>query len=525
MSDILVSLDRIIPNPWQSRQVHAGDDSHVAALAADIDARGLLQPPLGRLVDAGGRPRDGPLSDGPLPDGTNLIVSLIEKQQLLVQLAFGHHRLAAYRLAAATDPDRYGRMPLRIAILDDPAMALAAWSENAARKDLTPVEAARAIERMMAAFGWSQADVAERLQMSRPAVSNKLRLLRLPEEVLAQLEAGDMSERQALAILPVFELPAAAQERIAQERERNDWAIRKLDEVLAHPEKKASGDVREAVRDVLRSVTRPLLTAEKDTYHAGFPVDREVAGIAAPACLECENRLQETRCADGACYEQKQAVFELSELAFAVAATGLQGISNAELQAVPWGAKKHFAAINREGLQRAQAKTCPTLRLHYDGSEPREWDLRVPDYPHAAYVCVRGSDATPCNCADAAEVKRQAKEKEREERRKKEAKKLRDCAVRELARALREGDLGGWRAVLWALVGTNNYHSDSSAKIAGLSLGAVCERIAWAVLRDAVHWDYPSKGGLAADLAAWRETVGWPAVVVSPEQTDEAAQE
>ena len=130
----------------------------IAELAADIYARGLLQPPVGRQVD--GR----------------------------VQLAFGHRRLRAYRhIRTQIDAMGWSAMPVNVQTLTDEQMALAAWSENAQRKDITAIEEAQAIKRMMDVFGWSQGDMGSKLGVDRSTVANKLRLLRLPEEVQTRI--------------------------------------------------------------------------------------------------------------------------------------------------------------------------------------------------------------------------------------------------------------------------------------------------------------------------------------------------
>jgi hypothetical protein len=94
MADNLILLDLIDDNPFQTRQTY--DDAGIAELAADIYARGLLQPPVGRQVD--GR----------------------------VQLAFGHRRLRAYRhIRTQIDAMGWSAMPVNVQTLSDEQMALA----------------------------------------------------------------------------------------------------------------------------------------------------------------------------------------------------------------------------------------------------------------------------------------------------------------------------------------------------------------------------------------------------------------
>ncbi|MCP4593620.1 MAG: ParB/RepB/Spo0J family partition protein, partial [bacterium] len=193
------------------------------------------------------------------------------------------------------NPD-YQHLPLEIKCLSDEEMALCAWSENAKRRDLSPVEEAGAIRRMMDTFGWTQKAVAERLDLSRPAVTNKLRLLRLPDEAREQVSRGKLSERQALALLPVLELPEPAQERI-----RSSWCETRVQAIVDDPQGHSSAAIRRTVDNVLRHATADLA----DTV---FPLAEAVAegreGVRSARCDECEFRVRRVR---GYCVEMCSA--------------------------------------------------------------------------------------------------------------------------------------------------------------------------------------------------------------------------
>jgi ParB family chromosome partitioning protein len=75
--------------------------------------------------------------------------------------------------------------------------------ENVAREQLSPVEEARAYAMLMDEFGLSLREMAEKVGRSKPSVSNRLRLLELPEEVLWMLARGELTEGHAKAILSV----------------------------------------------------------------------------------------------------------------------------------------------------------------------------------------------------------------------------------------------------------------------------------------------------------------------------------
>ena len=177
MESQLIPLELIDPNPWQTRQKE--DTAHVEEIAHSIKAMGMMQIPTARRV--GER----------------------------FELAFGHTRKAAFDMLNALGiSDEYKYMPLVIKNITDELMAIAAFEENEKRRDLTPVERARAVQRMLTSFNWTQEVVAEKIHVGRSGVSNMLRMLRLPDEVLDSIEQGILPVRSAMALLPIFELSA-----------------------------------------------------------------------------------------------------------------------------------------------------------------------------------------------------------------------------------------------------------------------------------------------------------------------------
>jgi ParB/RepB/Spo0J family partition protein len=169
-----IPLELIDPNPWQTRRVEL--TGHVEELAHSIRSNGLMQAPVARR--AGER----------------------------FQLAFGHSRQAAFKLLNTLFIDQYPTMPLLIRELNDEQMAIQAFEENEKRKDLNPVEKAFAIRKMIEDFGWTQQQVAEKVHVDRSTVSNMIRMLRMPENVLINIENGVLPVRSAMALLAWYEL-------------------------------------------------------------------------------------------------------------------------------------------------------------------------------------------------------------------------------------------------------------------------------------------------------------------------------
>jgi len=168
---IEVALDRILANPWQPRS--SMDPDYIAELAEDIHNVGLLQEPMAR-----------PAGDG-----------------VRYQLAFGHTRVEALRLLQGGGRWE-GGVRVKVKELTDEEMAYIALSENRARKNLTPLEEIRACARAIQEIdGITVQSLADRVGVDRSTMSNNLRLLRLPVEVLDKVESGDMSVRAARELL------------------------------------------------------------------------------------------------------------------------------------------------------------------------------------------------------------------------------------------------------------------------------------------------------------------------------------
>jgi ParB family chromosome partitioning protein len=161
-----VPVADIRPNPHQPRRHF--DEAALSSLAASIRRRGLLQPLLVRRVD----------------DGFELIA--------------GERRLRAAQRAGLE------MVPVVIREAADPQERLElALIENLQREDLTALEEAEAYRHLIDTYGLTQDELAQAVGKSRPAVTNALRLLALPEAVKAQLEGGELTAGHARAVLSV----------------------------------------------------------------------------------------------------------------------------------------------------------------------------------------------------------------------------------------------------------------------------------------------------------------------------------
>jgi ParB family transcriptional regulator, chromosome partitioning protein len=161
-----LAVDQIHPNPRQPRKRFEGEA--VSGLAESIKAQGLIQPVVVR-------PR--------LEGGYELIA--------------GERRWRAAREAGVAT------VPAVVREADDRDTLLLSLVENVAREDLSPIEEARAYAILIDEFGLSLGEVADRVGKSKPTVSNRIRLLELPEDVLAMIGRRELSEGHARAVLAV----------------------------------------------------------------------------------------------------------------------------------------------------------------------------------------------------------------------------------------------------------------------------------------------------------------------------------
>jgi ParB family transcriptional regulator, chromosome partitioning protein len=180
----------IKPNPAQPRTQF--DAAALAALAASIEASGVVQPLLVR----------------PLPDGS-------------YELVAGERRWRAAQQAGLE------KVP---AVIRDQAEAerlQAALIENMVREDLNPVEEARACAALVEDLGLTKEELSRRVGRSRPAVSNLIRLLELPDETLEQLQAGELSEGHGRALLGAD--GNDVRRRLARDAVRGGWSVRETE--------------------------------------------------------------------------------------------------------------------------------------------------------------------------------------------------------------------------------------------------------------------------------------------------------
>lgn len=242
-----IPLGRIRPNPQQPRR--SFDEEGLAELAASIRSCGILQPLTVRRAGEG------------------------------YELVAGERRLRAARIAGLRE------VPCLVAQVGEEDSALLALMENLQRRDLDCWEEAQAIARLISRYGLSQEEAARRLGRAQPTVANKLRLLRLPEDVRALLRKNGLTERHARALLRL-------QDPEVQRRAAGDMVRRGMNvaQAEAYVEKLLQSDqvtpprgrstyIIKDVRLFLNSVDRGLHLMRQAGVDAGWnrqDTDREI---------------------------------------------------------------------------------------------------------------------------------------------------------------------------------------------------------------------------------------------------------
>ncbi|MBU6429539.1 MAG: ParB/RepB/Spo0J family partition protein, partial [Cyanobacteria bacterium REEB65] len=175
-----VEVDKVSPNPYQPRREF--DQAKLKDLSESIRMYGVLQP---LVVTRKEVYRD----DG----GMSVEYELIS----------GERRLRAAKLAGLS------QVPVLIRSGEESAQVKLEMAiiENLQREDLNPVDRARSFERLAKEFGLKQSSIAEKVGKSREYVSNSLRILALPSDMIAALEEGRISEGHTRPLLMLTDRP------------------------------------------------------------------------------------------------------------------------------------------------------------------------------------------------------------------------------------------------------------------------------------------------------------------------------
>ena len=193
----MISITDIQKNPYQPRKEFDGEKLH--ELAQSIKENGVIQP-------------------------------IIVRQSPVIgyEILAGERRYRASLLAGLRS------IPAVVKQLSDQEMMVQSIIENLQRENLNPIEEARAYESLVEK-GFTHAEIADKMGKSRPYISNSIRLLSLPEQILSEVENGKLSQAHARSLVG---LNKEQQDYFFQRIIGEDISVRKLEALLTEKKQK-----------------------------------------------------------------------------------------------------------------------------------------------------------------------------------------------------------------------------------------------------------------------------------------------
>ncbi|MBR6743680.1 MAG: ParB/RepB/Spo0J family partition protein [Clostridia bacterium] len=219
----MVRIGEVEPNAHQPRK--SFDPAELETLAESINQYGMIQPITVRAMDG------------------------------MYQIITGERRWRAARMAGLSE------VPVMIITADDKKAAELALVENIQRSDLNPIEEAMGFTALIEEHGLTQDEAAKRIGKSRSAVTNSLRLLKLPESIRKMIENGSLSTGHAKVLLGMTS--PDAMEKAALQIVSRDLSVRETEKLVKMMEESAAQTEEEKiVHDVDHKRSLELLVQE-----------------------------------------------------------------------------------------------------------------------------------------------------------------------------------------------------------------------------------------------------------------------
>ncbi len=351
MSDYLLHL--VHNNPWNEREL---DQENVDRIAVSIKSDTMLKSPLGR----------------PDPDAPGAI-----------QLAFGHHRLAAYRqLSAAFEADKanvglpnpWAAIPVEVRDISDRDMARYAIIENHHRSDPSAIEKARALLKLTTdpRIKVSQAEAGALFGLGQTGVSHLTSLLHLPGAVQALVDKHELPEVPARQLVPLTEW-------------RPDLVLKIAEQAVAEKDHaKRAGRVDMLIDEALRRQAINLDNGQirpwpmewpgkpekvpMDIFMRNRPNDGTYQTVPpeVPACTGCPFNLKRNGthfCLRGACFDTKHLLWAEREVDRVAEKIGIPAAAPGEATVVVYPSGTGYNYEKRQQGQKLAASKLPHLRI------------------------------------------------------------------------------------------------------------------------------------------------------------------
>lgn len=285
---VQIPLELIDDNPFQPRSSYSRDT--INEIAHSIKQVGLIHTPLARKAD--GR----------------------------YEIAEGHLRKRAYLKLQKEEPKKWGTMPLDVREISDQDMALISLEENLRRKDITPIETARAVDKYLTSFtDQSETALAEKMNMTQGNISNMRRVLTLPAKILEKIDEGKISFTMGRELL-VFKGFNAGEESTWSAKEKGNVKVPKDEEWLMAAATHQLGDrygCPATVDGIKKSIFQVCSNEFRHLEFIGgyYGSDKKPLFDAKELnCFKCEHCIKayETKtqarhfCTDPKCWEKKQ---------------------------------------------------------------------------------------------------------------------------------------------------------------------------------------------------------------------------
>ncbi|TQR20025.1 nucleoid occlusion protein [Psychrobacillus vulpis] len=224
-----VAIEKIVPNRYQPRTVF--DDDKIEELARTIHTHGVIQPIVIRKMDD-------------------------EKYEII----------AGERRFRAMTKLQWAEVPAIIRNLSDKETASIALIENLQREELTAIEEAVAYQKLLKLHELTQEALAQRLGKGQSTVANKLRLLKLPEEVQESILKKELSERHARALMSIKEKEIQIQlMNLAIEQH---WNVKQLEEKVEELQNPPSKEEKKSPKSKRKAVSKDVRIALNTIKHS-----------------------------------------------------------------------------------------------------------------------------------------------------------------------------------------------------------------------------------------------------------------